>query len=44
MTDLKEIDTNEVVYCVNQESKGMVIGLYLKMVYTYMKLTKMAIK
>jgi len=30
MTDLKEIDTNEVVYCVNQESKGMVIGFIFK--------------
>jgi len=31
MTDLKEIDTNEVVYCVNQESKGWLLDLYLKM-------------
>jgi hypothetical protein len=30
MTDLAEIDTNEVVYCVNPESKGMVIAFWFK--------------
>ncbi len=30
MTDLKEIDTNEVTYCVNPESKGMVIAFWFK--------------
>jgi len=44
MTDLKEIDTNEVVYCVNQESKGMVIGFIFKDgVYIY-EIDEMAIK
>jgi len=41
MTDLKEIDTNEVTYCVNPESKGMVIAFGLKMVCIYMRLMKM---
>ncbi|ODM26607.1 hypothetical protein A7W90_10450 [Clostridium sp. Bc-iso-3] len=30
MTDLEEIDTNDVVYCVNPESKGMVFAFWFK--------------
>jgi len=30
MTDLAEIDTNEVVYCVNPESEGMVFAFWFK--------------
>ena len=36
MTQLKEIDTNEVTYCVNPESKGMVIAIwFVDGVYIY---------
>jgi len=29
MTQLKKLDTSEVTYCVNPESKGMVIAIWL---------------
>ncbi|GAE90996.1 MULTISPECIES: hypothetical protein [Acetivibrio] len=36
MTQLKKIDTNEVVYCVNPESKGMVFAFwFIDGVYIY---------